>query len=167
MYPAFLVILLITSPFSSWGHGGEDHSKEKKMGIVKVEKSFKAKTVYKKINDDYKAKIKPIFQRSCFDCHGSATTFPWYYKIPGVKQYIDYDIKEAKSHLDFSEDFPFKSHESPLRDLTAIGDSVEKGRMPPTRYSVLHQKSKLTESDKEEIKRWIKQSRELINENSN
>ncbi|HIM93564.1 MAG TPA: cytochrome C, partial [Campylobacterales bacterium] len=29
--------------------------------------------------------MKPIFENKCFDCHGTLGTYPWYYKIPGIK----------------------------------------------------------------------------------
>lgn len=49
-----------------------------------------------RINQEYLKTVKPIFQKSCFDCHGNTTVYPWYYKVPGVKQLIDNDIDEVK-----------------------------------------------------------------------
>ncbi len=92
------------------------------------------KQKYTQINKLYIKTVKPIFKKSCFDCHGNTTNYPWYYKVPGVKQLIDSDIKESKKHLDFSKDFPFISHETPLKDLDAIGKSVNNNSMPPFRY---------------------------------
>ncbi len=158
------IIILTLSIFvfqESWGHGGDDHGKKKSPEIVHDSLNSDSKEteeIYKKINTSYLKKIKPIFKKSCFDCHSSQTTYPWYYKVPGVKQLIDSDIKEAKSHLDFSNDYPFVSHDSPENDLKSIEKSVSKKTMPPKKYLWLHNNAKLSQKEVEEIKKWVKES---------
>ena len=102
--------------------------------------------------------VKPIFKRSCFDCHGVVKKYPWYYKIPGVKHYIDYDISESKSHLDLTKNFPFMSHSTPLQDLKAISKTVKDGSMPPFRYWIMHRNSRLKETEKKIIENWVIES---------
>ena len=109
-------------------------------------------------------KIKPIFKKSCFDCHGVIKKYPWYYKIPGVKHYIDYDISESKKHLDLTEDFPFISHATPLEDLNAILKTIKEGSMPPFRYWIMHKNSRLTEKEKNIVEEWVKKSIEVLND---
>ena len=155
-----VISLLIVSTFS-WGHGGEDHSKDAPK-VNKVSPDEELKQKYKKINMQYVRSIKPIFKRSCFDCHGDKTNYPWYYKLPGVKQLIDHDVKEAKKHLDFSKNYPFISHESPLKDLKAIGKAIHDESMPPFRYRILHGESKLTKDEIKQVEKWINKSREIL-----
>ena len=161
-----IILTLIVFTFQdSWGHGGEDHSKKKSPEIVHDSLNSDSKEteeIYKKINTSYLKKIKPIFKKSCFDCHSSQTTYPWYYKVPGVKQLIDSDIKEAKSHLDFSNDYPFISHDSPENDLKSIEKSVSKKTMPPKKYLWMHNNAKLSQKEVEEIKKWVKESLEAL-----
>ncbi|MCP3931544.1 MAG: heme-binding domain-containing protein [Bacteroidetes bacterium] len=161
-----IILTLIVFTFQdSWGHGGEDHSKKKSPEIVHDSLNSDSKEteeIYKKINASYLNKIKPIFRKSCFDCHSSQTTYPWYYKVPGVKQLIDSDIKEAKSHLDFSNDYPFISHDSPENDLKSIEKSVSKKTMPPKKYLWMHNNAKLSQKEVEEIKKWVKESLEAL-----
>lgn len=114
------------------------------------------------INEKYLSDVKPIFQRSCFDCHSSQTQYPWYYKVPGVRQMIDADIKEAKEHLDFENDFPFKSHAMPLEDLNAIAEETQKDTMPPLMYRLMHSDTKLTEIEKNKITNWVNFSKEAL-----
>ena len=61
-------------------------------------------------------------------------------------------------HLNFSKDFPFKSHDSPINDLKAINNSITDKSMPPLRYKVLHPGSKLSKKEISTIKLWIKNS---------
>lgn len=116
------------------------------------------------INEIYRRDVKPILQKKCFDCHSQATKYPWYYKVPGVKQLIDSDIEEAKKHLDFSNDFPFGGHGVLVEDLVAIGSVVKENSMPPFRYWILHSGSGLSEEDRGIILEWIDQSQEILNE---
>ena len=97
MHRLILILILGTSSLPSWGHGDEDHSEMKKeiQPVASADNELKQK--YTQINKLYIKTVKPIFKKSCFDCHGNTTNYPWYYKVPGVKQLIDSDIgvKEA------------------------------------------------------------------------
>ena len=161
-----IVLFLLTFTIqNSWGHGGEDHSKKKSPKVVHnsiVADSKELEVVYKKINTSYLKKIKPIFKTSCFDCHSSQTVFPWYYEIPGIKQLVDSDIKEAKSHLDFSNDYPFISHDSPENDLKSIEKSISEKTMPPKKYLWMHSDAKLSPKEVEEVKKWVNESLEAL-----
>jgi hypothetical protein len=156
-----LLLFIFTTTFHVWGHGGEDHSKDVKQPKV-VKPNAKIEEKYIRINQEYLKTVKPIFQKSCFDCHGSTTVYLWYYKIPGVKQLIDSDIKESKKHLDFSKDFPFVSHETPIKDLDAIAKSIKNDSMPPFRYLIMHGDKKLTKDEVKQVDKWIRESKEML-----
>lgn len=162
MHKLILILILGISCSLSWGHGGEDHSEMKKDSQPVVSGDDELKQKYIQINKLYIKTVRPIFKKSCFDCHGNTTNYPWYYKIPGVKQLIDHDIEESKKHLDFSNDFPFVSHETPLKDFEAIGKTIKDGSMPPLRYRIMHGDSKITEDDIKQVEKWIKESREIL-----
>jgi hypothetical protein len=155
-----LVLTLFSLCLSTYtfGHGGVVHSKKILKVTLNSKKTDTLDAKYKLINIDYQKEVKAIFKKSCFDCHSSSTVFPWYYKIPGVKQLIDSDIKEAKKHLDFSFDFPFKSHELPKNDLYSISFAIHKKTMPPIQYRILHSDIALSESEKVIIEAWIQKS---------
>jgi hypothetical protein len=116
-----------------------------------------------KINERYLKSVKPIFQKSCFDCHSSNTRYPWYSNLSGVKQLIQTDIREAKDHLDMSQDFPFSGHASPLADLKAIDKAIRNSDMPPFRYRLMHPGSRLSEQDRNAVSEWVKTSLEVLN----
>jgi hypothetical protein len=145
---------------SAGAHEGHHH------GAPAVNKSAPAGSErekrLQKINETYLARIKPIFQAKCFDCHSEDTRFPWYYKIPGVKQFIDSDISEAKEHMEMTHDFPFRGHGKPEEDLDAIVESTAKGDMPPWYYRWMHQGAAVTPDEAKQIVSWAKESRETL-----
>ncbi|MBI5139800.1 heme-binding domain-containing protein [Candidatus Nomurabacteria bacterium] len=119
------------------------------------------KQKYLVINGNYIKDIKPIFQRACFDCHSRFTVFPWYHAIPGIKQWINSDLEEAKKHLEMSEDFPFKSHETPEKDLEELKETILENSMPPLSYKIFHWKDRLTQQEKDKILKWATDSMKL------
>lgn len=161
---AIVAIALVTGAMSfANAHKGESHKGDKKVDRPGVEEK-QDKDSLASINESYLSVVKPIFKKSCFDCHSSDTKFPWYSDLPRAKQLIQSDIAEAKEHLDMSEDFPFKGHGSPREDLEAIDKAVIDGSMPPFRYRILHPASKLTDSEKKAIREWVSKSLKILEE---
>lgn len=151
-------ILVMTFFFSSvvFGHGGEDHSKENEVKNVDVNKEKSKKIEIIKVA--YVKDVEQIFKKSCFDCHSTKTRFPWYYNFPIAKQLINYDVTEAKKHLDMSSGYPFKGHGKPIADLREIKKVISDEKMPLWYYLLLHGEAKLTEKDKAVIVKWVNSS---------
>jgi hypothetical protein len=116
----------------------------------------------KRINAMYLERVKPIFQKKCFDCHSGETSYPLYANLPIAKSIIDNDIREAKKHLDFSNDFPFQGHGTPKEDLEEILESVTDGDMPPLKYRVLHWGSKVTQDEIQVIRDWVNEGKKIL-----
>lgn len=136
----------------AWAHGeGDDH-----------EAAPGSSAVYAQINQSYLDSVQPIFKKKCFDCHSDQTKYPWYHAVPGVKQLIDYDVREAKEHLDLSFGFPFRGHGSQAKTLEEILEVVEENEMPLWYYRIMHPGSKVTEEEKTAIRHWVKASLELL-----
>lgn len=133
-------------------HRGEDHSKPAQTAPQLPQDHRKA--VFEQISSRYSSDIYPIFERSCMDCHGAPRALPWYAALPGAKQLITSDIREAKEHLEFGSAFPFKSHGTPQEDLKSIGEAVEDGTMPPWRYWIMHWRARLSTEEKAKIAAW-------------
>jgi len=155
---------LALSPALVSAHGEVSHKNEiTEIQKTSIQSSTMVKTmIYSEINKTYITDIKPIFEKKCFDCHADVKNIPWYYKIPGVKQMMDKDIREAKEHIDMRKDFPFISHESPLDDLKSIKKIGTKGGMPPLRYILAHWDSRLTDAEKKKLVEWATKSIELL-----
>lgn len=159
---ACLITLISLSSGAASAHQGKVHGPEGAAPPAKEVAADSAKSVYEQINAGYLSRVKPIFQRSCFDCHGDTTRYPWYYRIPGAKQLIDHDVTESKEHLDLSRDFPFKGHGTPLEDLASIRESIQEGEMPPWRYWILHREAKLSEADRTAVLEWVSESEQRL-----
>jgi len=158
------IVILALSPSLVLAHGEVSHTNEmSKTKKVAVQSSDMMKTmIYPEINKTYITDIKPIFEKKCFDCHADMKNAPWYYKVPGVKQMMDKDIREAKEHIDMRKDFPFISHESPLEDLKSIKKIGMEGGMPPLRYILANWDSRLTDAEKKKLLEWATKSIELL-----
>lgn len=154
-FPHFVACALILTASFAWAHNGTDHhGTAHKPEIVKEDE----KAVLRKVNESYLKTVRPVFEAKCFSCHASGASLPWYSGIPFVKGMIQKDVTEAKEHLDMTRDFPFQGHGTVAEDLKAIGESAEKGSMPPFRYRIMHPGSKLTEEEKSAIVAWIRES---------
>lgn len=110
----------------------------------------------------YRQKIEPIFRRACMDCHSAHTDYPWYQRLPLVRGLIDRDIAEARTHLDMTEGYPFRSHAPPLEDLEAIEEDIREGSMPPFRYRIMHPSAALTDEEKAQVFQWAQRSKEIL-----
>jgi len=89
---------------------------------------------------------------------------PWEYHIPGVTQLMDYDMKEAKVHLDMVKDFPFGGHGGPANDLKAIREAIVKGDMPPWYYMLnpRHWGDQMTDTEVDTVLEWIDSSEAIL-----
>ena len=133
-------------PLSLFAHKNKPHNLKATNNSVK---SLLVEPMdFSQINSDYLQSVKPIFKRSCFDCHSGSTRYPWYSKLPFIKSVIDADIKEGLTHLDLTQDFPFKSHATPKEDLEEILRVINESEMPPLRYRILHQSANINEEEK-------------------
>ena len=170
-----ITFIVISLNSYMYAHGAKEHTKSissnakveiqsKKNKELNTTKINKQKLLYDEINISYLKNVKPIFEKKCFDCHAEKTRFPWYANIPGIKQMIAYDIKEAKKHLNMKNDFPFISHESPLKDLKSLQEVTQENDMPPFRYILGHWDARLTDNEKKKILLWSKKSIERMEE---
>jgi len=159
---------LLVAPLLLLAHGGESHeSSLHSKQVIIVAPTDLEKEQYAQINTAYLTQIKPIFKAKCFDCHSTQTVYPWYSKIPGVKQMIEYDVREAKKHLDMTKGFPFISHETPIKDLKSIQEEIEEDEMPPLKYILGHWNARLTPIEKKIVSTWTTKSLQLLKGKTN
>lgn len=102
---------------------------------------------------DAPAEVHSIFKRACYDCHSYETKWPWYSKIAPASILIASDVNEGREYLNFSiwKDLSEEGHQN-LKQK--IWEKVSKGEMPLPQYKLAHSEAKLTDADKEIIKKW-------------
>lgn len=157
-----VLVLVLFSCKMVLAHGGKTHDQRPKDANKKERADLSVKL--EQVGKSYQQLVQPIFQKGCLECHGGNPNYPWYYKIPGIRQLVDSDVAEARKHLDISKGFPFKGHGSPKEDLEAIRDAIQEGTMPPFRYWVMHWNAKLSADEREVIYQWVEQSLKLLEE---
>jgi len=104
-----------------------------------------------------------LFERSCQNCHSENTVWPWYSRIPPASWIIAKDIREARSHVNFSN-WNSYSAEGQQDLLTQIGSVARTGRMPPSRYTFLHQEAVLTSRERQLIYEWSRAEKKRLRE---
>lgn len=155
------VLLLTVGKSTAFAHEKNQHKTEAPPAKPKDQARQDRLT---QVNESYVRDVKPIFSKKCMDCHSDQTRFPWYSSIPGAKQLIRRDIKEAKEHMDMSRDFPFAGHGEPVEDLNAIQETVVNDSMPPFRYKIMHWGSGLTEAEKKTVRDWIEKGLKILSQ---
>jgi hypothetical protein len=97
--------------------------------------------------------VKPVLQRACYNCHSNETVWPWYSGVAPASWLVGTDVKEGRSHLNFSEwgmyDGGTRSHK-----LRGITEKVQGGDMPPWYYRLVHRDSRLSEAERNQILAW-------------
>jgi len=163
-FPFFFLVLffLSTTSLPAMAHAEEEHDNSDQPPAAAQITPQDNKAALALINQAYLKDVKPIFQKKCFDCHSRFTVFPWYHAIPGIKHLMDWDIREGSSHLEMSDDFPFKAHSSPLATLYALKTVAQEKSMPPIQYRIGHWDSKLTDKDQQIIVHWTRKSIKIL-----
>ena len=111
-------------------------------------------SVFAYVDEQFKL-VKPIFETACFDCHSGNTDFPWYAKIPGIKQLLNGHVADACEEMDMTDGFPFKGKEKPLDLLKKIREEVDEGEMPLLSYRLMHWSAWLSGAEKDSIYMWV------------
>lgn len=98
-------------------------------------------------------KVVGMLREACYDCHSYETVWPWYGQVAPLSWWLMDHIKDGRRRLNFSE-WP---HENPVKARTRlknISREVESGDMPLQSYTWIHTKSRLSNSDREELINW-------------
>ncbi|SED15787.1 Haem-binding domain-containing protein [Tenacibaculum sp. MAR_2009_124] len=119
------------------------------------------KPIYKKLTPNdiiYSNKppkeIANLVKNACYDCHSNETKKYWYSNIVPVAWLIDYDIKEGKEKLNFS-DWETYPHKKKIETAGNIMFQMYEGKMPLPIYTKLHHKSNLSKAQQNKITEWI------------
>jgi hypothetical protein len=98
--------------------------------------------------------VMPILNRSCGDCHSSATVWPWYSHFAPVSWLVVDDVNTGRKHINFQD---WEAQESPkeaAEHLSLICKEVREKGMPPFSYRLMHNDSRLSPQDIDALCSW-------------
>ncbi|MEW6411049.1 MAG: heme-binding domain-containing protein [Candidatus Zixiibacteriota bacterium] len=158
MIIATLMVFLLTAAGALWADAeSEQTTSAPAPGQVDSIKD----SVFSDINAEYLT-IKPIFEKSCFDCHSQNTEYPWYHSLPLIGGMMDDHIKEGREHLDLSNDFPFTGKESLPELLDDIKKEIAEEKMPLWSYRLMHWGTLIEGAQQDSVFSWIERAKAAI-----
>jgi len=111
---------------------------ERNITVEKTEKGFLK--VY-----DIPKNVKSMLKTSCFDCHSNNTAYPWYSNIQPICFMMGRHIETGKENLNF-DDWGIYSERKRQNKIRGIIESIKKGEMPLSSYTLIHRNAVLSES---------------------
>ena len=97
--------------------------------------------------------ISSILRTSCYDCHSSQTSYPWYSKVAPASWLLAKDVREGRDELNFSE-WGSLSKRKQIGKLRKIKEEVASGAMPLKNYLIIHRHAKLSPEQKNALGKW-------------
>jgi len=98
--------------------------------------------------------VKTLLINSCYDCHSNQTNYVWFDNIAPVSWIVDKHLMEGKSNLNLSE-WAIMDYRDKRRQLSLIATQITDDVMPLKSYLNLHSDSKLSQTNKDAILKWL------------
>ncbi|QEM14233.1 heme-binding domain-containing protein [Mucilaginibacter rubeus] len=98
--------------------------------------------------------VTRILKQACYDCHSNAANPAWYGRIAPASFLVAHDIREGRSRFNFSE---WDKNPPVVQELLLweMVNAIEQGKMPLSRYSLLHSGSRVSASDLAILKKYV------------
>lgn len=111
------------------------------------------------------AQISPqvlsVFERSCQNCHSDNTEWPWYSYVGPASLMIESDVARARSLMNLSR-WSGYSVEDQKAILTSLAAAVRSREMPPSKYTIIHPQSNLSDAERQLIYNWARSERQRL-----
>lgn len=104
--------------------------------------------------------VATLLEANCFDCHSDQGKTPWYAFLPVAGSMIAADQARGTRYMHLIKEMvPEVGRPVPEAALAKLELVLEKGTMPPMRYTALHWNRGLSGNDKTELLAWIREVR--------
>lgn len=114
----------------------------------------------RKVDDPLFAKVLPILEKKCVNCHTTEYKLPFYANFPIAKGIIEADIKLGLFYMNMVKDlFPGENQPPKEVALAKIEHTTLMNEMPPIQYVALHWDSILSKEEQNLILDWVKNTR--------
>jgi heme-binding protein len=100
------------------------------------------------------AQVQTVLQRTCYNCHSSATVWPWYSHVAPISWYVVHDVNVGRSHINFQDWEAQVNAQEGKEHLGLICKLLKNGQMPPADYRLLHKDGNLTPEEAGAVCAW-------------
>ena len=98
--------------------------------------------------------VQAVLKRSCYDCHSSATVWPWYSYVAPVSWYVANDVNTGRSHVNFQNWEAQVNAQEGLEHLGLVCKLIRNGTMPPADYRVMHKGTDVSPEETATVCAW-------------
>ncbi len=98
--------------------------------------------------------VKQILRNSCYDCHSNETKLAWFDQIVPAYWLVASDVKEARSHINFSEIGKLPPGQQKAALYEGV-NQVQFGAMPLRAYTRLHRETAVTPTQLSVLKSYL------------
>jgi Haem-binding domain len=98
--------------------------------------------------------VRIVLQRSCYNCHSSATLWPWYSHVAPISWYVVHDVNTGRSHINFQDWAAQVNAQEGNEHLGLICKLIRDGSMPPAAYRVMHQDAYVSPEEANTVCAW-------------
>ena len=101
--------------------------------------------------------VQIVLQRACYNCHSSATIWPWYSHVAPVSWLVVNDVNTARGHINFQDWEAQVSPQEGQEHLGLICKLIRDGSMPPANYRFMHKDSYISPDEANAVCAWSQQ----------
>lgn len=98
--------------------------------------------------------VKQILKSSCYDCHSNETRLAWFDQIVPAYWLVASDVKDGRSHLNFSELGKLPPGQQKAALYEAVSE-IQLGAMPLSAYTRLHRAAVVSPAQLSALKNYL------------
>jgi hypothetical protein len=98
--------------------------------------------------------VQTVLKRSCYDCHSSATVWPWYSYVAPVSWYVTHDVNTGRGHVNFQNWEAQINEQEGKEHLGLVCKLIREGKMPPADYRVMHKGTDVSPEETTAVCAW-------------
>lgn len=99
--------------------------------------------------------VHEVLERSCFNCHSSASDLAWIDKVAPVSWVVNSDIRKARAAMNISQ-WKDLSPAALKGQLWAVLNMIKSRKMPLKHYLIAHPEAEITQADIQTIETYVR-----------
>ena len=100
------------------------------------------------------AEVKQVLRASCYNCHSNETKLPWFDQIVPAYWVVASDVKQARSHVNFSEIGKLPAAQQKAILFEAV-NQIQLGAMPLPSYLRVHPGAAVTQEQLDVLRNYL------------